>query len=180
MRFSVTIDGDTMKLHAEHSEQRVGNGDPDMGEQHSLDITIQGFGTDDPVLRLDNWDALYSSCPPQRVTTLSVDTLRENSTEGTVTVGARTARLPRRAVDKPVMTETIRQGLTTELTKDRLPGYRASTAISSRISSAGPSRWTARPTAAAAPTCPRTNSTAAWTPSSTPWAARARPGRWPR
>jgi hypothetical protein len=124
MRFSVTIDGDTMKLHAEHSEQRVGNGDHDMGEQHSLDITIQGFGTDDPVLRLDNWDALYSSCPPQRVTTLSVDTLRENSTEGTVTVGARTARLLDGAVDKPVMTETIRQGLTTELTKDRLPGYR--------------------------------------------------------
>jgi len=124
MRFSVTIDGETMKLHAEHSEQRVGNGDYDMGEQHSLDITIQGFGSDDPVLRLDNWDALYSSCPPQRVTTLGVDTLRENSTEGTVTVGARTTRLLNGAVDKPVMTATISQGLTTELGKDRLLGYR--------------------------------------------------------
>ncbi|MCK9240303.1 hypothetical protein [Desulfocurvus sp.] len=124
LRMSVTIDGDTMRLHSEQTEQSVGNRDYDMGESLSLDITVQGFGSDDPVLRLDNWDALYSSCPPRRVTALDVETLRQGSAGGTATVGARTADLLDGAVDKAVMTQTIRQGLTAELAKARTPGYR--------------------------------------------------------
>lgn len=64
-RMTIVTHGDSVAVHCETNEQRS-NGqvrDYQVGRNLSLDFTIQGAGSDDPVIRLDDWDALYSSCP---------------------------------------------------------------------------------------------------------------------
>lgn len=64
MTLSVVTHGDNVAVHCEANTQKVNNPDGDqVGNNLSLDFTIQGVGSDDPVVRLDDWDALFSSCP---------------------------------------------------------------------------------------------------------------------
>lgn len=64
MMLSVVTHGDSVAVHCEANTQKVNNLDGDqVGNNLSLDFTIQGAGSDDPVVRLDDWDALFSSCP---------------------------------------------------------------------------------------------------------------------
>lgn len=65
MMLSVVTHGDSVAVHSESNTQKVNDidGRDQVGSNFSLDFTIQGAGSDDPVVRLDNWDALFSSCP---------------------------------------------------------------------------------------------------------------------
>ncbi len=70
MMLSVIIHGDSVAVHCESNSQKVNHEDIDqpripfqVGGNMSLNFTIQGAGSDDPVVRLDDWDALFSSCP---------------------------------------------------------------------------------------------------------------------
>lgn len=64
MTLSVVTHGDSVAVHCEANTQKVNNPDGDqVGNNLSLDFTIQGVGSDDPVVRLDDWDVLFSSCP---------------------------------------------------------------------------------------------------------------------
>jgi hypothetical protein len=65
MVLSVITHGDSVAVHCETNTQKVNNedGNDQVGSNLSLDFTIQGAGSDDPVVRLDDWDALFSSCP---------------------------------------------------------------------------------------------------------------------
>ena len=65
MMLSVITHGDSVAVHCETNTQKVNDidGNDQVGSNMSLDFTIQGTGSDDPVVRLDDWDALFSSCP---------------------------------------------------------------------------------------------------------------------
>jgi hypothetical protein len=65
MMLSVITHGDSVAVHCETNTQKVNDedGNDQIGSNLSLDFTIQGAGSDDPVVRLDDWDALFSSCP---------------------------------------------------------------------------------------------------------------------
>lgn len=65
MMLSVLTHGDSVAVHCESNTQRVthDDGDDQVGSNFSLDFTVQGAGSDDPVVRLDDWDVLFSSCP---------------------------------------------------------------------------------------------------------------------
>lgn len=66
MVLSVVIHDDSVAVHCENNAQRsngINGEDYQVGGNLSLDFTIQGAGSDDPVIRLDDWDALFSSCP---------------------------------------------------------------------------------------------------------------------
>lgn len=65
MMLSVITHGDSVAVHCETNTQKVNDvdGNDQVGSNLSLNFTIQGAGSDDPVVRLDDWDALFSSCP---------------------------------------------------------------------------------------------------------------------
>jgi len=65
MMLSVVTHDDSVAVHCESNTQKVNDidGNDQAGNNLSLDFTIQGAGSDDPVVRLDDWDALFSSCP---------------------------------------------------------------------------------------------------------------------
>lgn len=65
MVLSVLTHGDSVAVHCESNTQKVthDDGDDQVGSNFSLDFTVQGAGSDDPVVRLDDWDVLFSSCP---------------------------------------------------------------------------------------------------------------------
>lgn len=65
MMLSVVTHGDSVAVHSESNTQKVNgvDGGEQVGSNLSLNFTIQGAGSDDPVIRLDDWDALFSSCP---------------------------------------------------------------------------------------------------------------------
>ncbi len=65
MMLSILTHGDSVAVHSESNAQKVNDidGREQVGNNFSLDFTVQGAGSDDPVVRLDDWDVLFSSCP---------------------------------------------------------------------------------------------------------------------
>jgi hypothetical protein len=62
-RYNITVEGDNVQIHFEEGQQNraIDGSGREWGRNMALDITIQGAGTDDPVVRLDGWDVIFSS-----------------------------------------------------------------------------------------------------------------------
>ena len=121
---SVLTHGDDLSVHMEHSEHRVSSRTEthESGMNLSLDFTLQGAGTDDPVVRLDDWDALFGSNDQKRTGDMGpLSMIRGEIGPGKFTIGPFMQ-------GKPDM-DSINDGIKTEVKADLLKtgvttGYR--------------------------------------------------------
>ncbi len=58
---TIHVEGEGIRIHMESGQQKLAEDGRELGRNYGLDFTIQGAGTPEPVLRLDNWDVIYSS-----------------------------------------------------------------------------------------------------------------------
>jgi len=124
MSFSILMHEDNACIQVDSSSQRVPE-DPDsheLGMNSSFTFTLQGLGTPDPVVRLDDWDALFSSTPRRRIVDMDQANLRRGPDF------ASDSRLEAMFDTQLPNRDAITARLTTELTEElrtaKTPGYR--------------------------------------------------------
>lgn len=126
MAVSVLVHGDNVAIRMENASQKMGDTlgtDYEMGENTTVSFTLQGAGSDDPVVRLDTWDALYSTTPQRRVTDMEQANL-ERGPEF-VTDSRLEAMLDGHPpINRAAMTARLSTDLTAELHAAKDPGYR--------------------------------------------------------
>ncbi|GAB1409899.1 hypothetical protein MASR1M90_10530 [Desulfovibrionales bacterium] len=124
MAFSILVEGDHASIQLESSSQRVpqDHDSPELGINSSVTFTLQGLGTANPAVRLDDWDALFSSTPRRRIADMDHANLQSTAPAIDSRVEAMMNGQP--PIDRDAITAHLTQNLATELQRPKTPGYR--------------------------------------------------------
>lgn len=124
MAFSILVEGDHASIQLESSSQRVpqDHDSPELGINSSVTFTLQGLGTANPAVRLDDWDTLFSSTPRRRIADMDHANLQSTAPVIDSRVEAMMNGQP--PIDRDAITAHLTQNLATELQRPKTPGYR--------------------------------------------------------
>ncbi|NLY41339.1 MAG: hypothetical protein GX055_06940 [Desulfovibrionales bacterium] len=121
---SVQTQGEGATITIDWSEQQA-HSEPDTHERGynaSMTFTLQGLGTQNPAVRLDHWDALFSSTPRRRI--IDMDRVHFPSDQFAMDTRTQSLIAGQPPIDRNAITAHMSAELTAELQKVKTPGYR--------------------------------------------------------